>query len=372
MKKRNIKKFFLLIGFSIGHRAFTASKIHKDPYESDLKRALMLSQKEGDSEDPLLAQVMAQSAAEAEQYKQDRLLGRSIDALSSSIDKIERVEKIGTHISALMLLFEKADEKTKNNALKKITAQVEAKKQRLGFKEYALLTAFLENALKKEYATKPALSFDSGTSQFGIGDSGSACGAMTLVAMEELKEKDGDLVQLKKRYGNSLDTILSLGKSAYGDIINKLKRKSGAYLNAEEIESSDLFKTYNLKKQTYEQFLINKAHISQTILSLLTSIEKNSAIPLHAAAAAGARDSHNVYGMVTFSGTTIMITFIPVTKTWILFDSHRRDKYEAQGSGYHQFTSKQAIADYLTSYPGLTYDDSKKEYQNLVEINMFS
>ena len=67
----------------------------------------------------------------------------------------------------------------------------------------------------------------------------------------------------------------------------------------------------------------------------------------------------------TVEPETIMIAYYPETKKWILFDSHRKNKYSAPGAGFHQFSTKELLMSYLVGYP-LTISSKP------VEFNLFS
>ncbi len=94
--------------------------------------------------------------------------------------------------------------------------------------------------------------------------------------------------------------------------------------------------------------------IETTIIEyVLKPLEDATKSSVGAAAGRAGAAHPAAYGIFTFSGETILLVYNAQDNKWIVFDSHRRDKYEGEGAAYHQFATKAEIIKYLLTYPGL-------------------
>jgi hypothetical protein len=185
-----------------------------------------------------------------------------------------------------------------------------------------------------------------------------ACGAMASIAMSKLKDA-GSLEVLYNRDKGNVSSLIDLGGKLY---VNAAGGKAGEYLTVEKIRQSKLFpKNLVLIKQNNIKIeeLNERSDPMMPLSRVLNAIEKYShnvgAQAEHAAVAGGDDEKRSVYALVTFSHQIIMIYFNPFTGSWILFDSHRGNKYTNTGAGFHDFSSKINIQTYLVGYQGLDF-----------------
>ena len=184
-----------------------------------------------------------------------------------------------------------------------------------------------------------------------------ACGALATIAMSKLKDA-GSLEALYTKDKGNVSSLIDLGGKLY---LNAASGKAGEYLTVDKIRQSKLFPNNLHRIVEHDLNLAELAQKSDPMMPLsrvLNAIEKYShyrdAQAEHAAAAAGGNDEKiSVYALVTFSHQIIMISFNPFTGSWILFDSHRSNKYTNTGAGFHDFSSKINVQTYLVGYQGL-------------------
>ena len=238
--------------------------------------------------------------------------------------------------------------------LSAIEKAIEAIHVGLDKKEYLGLVGFLHD-LRTKNIVIPERSFESRTSQFALGSAGSACGAMTLIALSELKKSHNKLQGLQQKYPLGLDLILQKGKDAYTAIINQLRMKVDQSLDFAELQDSQAFKDASINWENISGLDASTNKKIETTLSeyVLKPLEDATKAPMGAAAGRAAGVHPTAYGIFTFSGETILLVYNAQDTKWILFDSHRRDKYEGHGAAYHQFSTKADILKYLITYPGL-------------------
>ncbi len=216
---------------------------------------------------------------------------------------------------------------------------------------------------------KPENSYTCGVGQFQIAEAETACAAMALVSMIELK-KTKSLDELRRNQGGSLDILLAKGRSMYADT-----PKQNKYLSVDDLLDSPCFPQDSLQKinllaiPAFFDTDCQKSEHIRPFFNALTFIEqysesvgKNEHI---SAAAAVEICPEALYALCTVEPETIMIAYYPETKKWILFDSHRKNKYSAPGAGFHQFSTKELLMSYLVGYP-LTISSKP------VEFNLFS
>ena len=242
-----------------------------------------------------------------------------------------------------------------NGLLDSIKKALETIKNGLDVKEYEALVEFLHDIHTRNIVI-PERSFESRTSQFALGDAGSSCGAMSLVALDELKKAHNSLQELQKKYPMGLDSILQKGKEAYTEIIKKLKKDSNHKLEIHDLQDSQAFKDAGITWQ--DQSALNgksNKDIGDTIREHVLKPLEDATRAGNNGAAAGRAAGHNAtaYGIFFFGQEIILLVYNAQDNKWILFDSHRRDKYEGQGAGYHQFGTKEELIKYLIHYPGL-------------------
>ena len=216
---------------------------------------------------------------------------------------------------------------------------------------------------------QPENSYTCGVGQFEIAEAETACAAMALMSMIELKNSK-NLDELRHKHRGSLDILLAKGRSLYADT-----PKQNKYLSVDDLLASPCFPQDRLQKIDLfgiPAFLESDCQTSEHIRPFFNalnfieqygdSVAKKDDCP----AAAAAEKVHTpLYGLCTVHPETIMIAYYPETKKWILFDSHRKNKYSAPGAGFHQFSSKELLVSYLVGYP-LTIASKP------VEFNLFS
>ena len=236
-----------------------------------------------------------------------------------------------------------------------------------------LLDTYFQQIVDGSFA-KPENSYTCGVGQFQIDDAKTACAAMGLMSMVELKSAKS-LDALRKKDNGRMDTLLAKGKSVYDDA-----KKDKNYLSVDDLLESKSFPKDSLQKidlysvPAYFDSNVQESQALKPFDNALTFIEQYGASLVdhnqeNCAAAAALpepeRDSKTLYGLFTVEPETIMIAHYPDTKKWMLFDSHRSNKYSAPGSGFHEFTDKQSLTSYLVGYP-LTISSKP------VECNLFS
>ena len=197
-----------------------------------------------------------------------------------------------------------------------------------------------------------------------------ACAAFATRAASELKAA-GSLEELYKKNKGTLVELITDGGILY---LSAAKNIKGEYLDVGQVHKSEHFpKNIQFVEQSDLSPVII-AELSDPLVPLkrvLDALERYAyaAAPKQQAAAAAAvaeapvaAEARVIYALVTFSHQTIMISFNPHTGHWILFDSHRANKYTNTGAGFHEFSSRENLMTYLVAYQGLD-TEIQKDYE---------
>lgn len=191
-------------------------------------------------------------------------------------------------------------------------------------------------------------------SQYNYGDKeakgmGVSCGGIALSAADALEATGWVLPAIH------LDAVLRAGNRFYQQVIAHNPHRKPGYLLLNEIKLEAArtphlhIKHYDYAPKQFNPALIARDEPDRE--AILNDMKTN--MTFGEVFALMEQQKSNLYALFTLGQTTIMIGYSPDRKKFVLFDSHRKDKFEGQGSGYHIFSRQADLACYLTDYPGL-------------------